>query len=74
MMANTGKTGAFCVRGPRQDTVKCFANCTAEQIAASVGLTTKDLFLEDSVRSTSSIREIEKTYDYTDESENLLFR
>jgi hypothetical protein len=27
--------------------VKCFANCTAEQIAASVGLTTKDLVIED---------------------------
>jgi 5S rRNA maturation endonuclease (ribonuclease M5) len=54
--------------------VKCFANCTAEQIAASVGLTTKDLFIENSSRSVTTAREIEKTYDYTDESENLLFQ
>ena len=52
--------------------VKCFV--ARPNRLRPVGLTTKDLFIENSSRSVTTAREIEKTYDYTDESENLLFQ
>ncbi len=61
--------------------VKCFANCTREQVAASVGLTWKDLVIESPSKSlplsqstTKEKSEIVCTYDYTDENEVVLYQ
>jgi len=56
--------------------IDCKAGCTPEAVTESMGLTTADLFLSDRITvpvSTTS-RKIVATYDYQDETGNLLFQ
>jgi putative DNA primase/helicase len=53
--------------------VCCHAGCTTDDVVAALGLTMADLF--DETRSNGrQARQVQDTYDYTDEAGNLLFQ
>jgi hypothetical protein len=53
--------------------LKCHAGCEPEQVLDALGLTWTDLFADDGAAGNAH-REIETTYDYTDEQGSLLYQ
>lgn len=74
--AHEDSTASLSVsRGTRGAVLHCHAGCTTERILEAIGLTKADLFDQPAERANGKERaEIAATYDYVDETGDLLFQ